>query len=170
MNNSVVRYSRQVTTSPGIARLADGTRQFQYGNADVSGDLEHDGLTMAWISSPLRISPPEQRSFLGRLAKRQLGVSQNAYDMAVKPSYGQRSIPILSAYSSVPWSLPGIMASCKTAITVISCRWCTARKHSLLNSRSPLLNRWRRTFSPIAGSALSGQSASPFSRCHVGAA
>ncbi|NHZ80908.1 hypothetical protein F2P44_16730 [Massilia sp. CCM 8695] len=89
MNNSVVRYSRQVTTSPGIARLADDTRQFQYGNADVSGDLEHDGLTMAWISSPLRISPPEQLSFLGRVANRQLGVSQDAHDMAVKPSYGQ---------------------------------------------------------------------------------
>ncbi|MDQ1833585.1 penicillin-binding transpeptidase domain-containing protein [Massilia scottii] len=34
MKNSVVWHAQQVTTSPGIARLADETRQFQYRNAD----------------------------------------------------------------------------------------------------------------------------------------
>ena len=81
MRESVVWYSQQVTASLGKERFAAYARQFQYGNADVSGDAQHDGLSMSWIGSSLRISPVEQLAFLRKLVNRELGVSQHAYDM-----------------------------------------------------------------------------------------
>lgn len=84
MRDSVVWYSQQVTTALGKDRFATYTRRFDYGNADVAGDAEHDGLTLSWISSSLRISPLEQVRFLGKVVNRQLGVSQHAYDMTAR--------------------------------------------------------------------------------------
>jgi beta-lactamase class D len=81
IKDSVVWYSQQVTQSLGKQRFADYTRRFQYGNADVTGDAEHDGLTLAWIHSSLQISPLEQLGFLEKVVNRQLGVSPHAYDM-----------------------------------------------------------------------------------------
>lgn len=81
IRDSVVWYSQQVTQALGKERFAAYARQFQFGNADVSGDPKHDGLTLAWINSSLRISPLEQVSFLRKVVNRQLGVSGHAYDM-----------------------------------------------------------------------------------------
>lgn len=78
---SVVWFSQQVTQSLGKERFASYTRQFQFGNADVAGDSQHDGLTHAWIDSSLQISPLEQVSFLEKVVNRRLPVSQHAYDM-----------------------------------------------------------------------------------------
>lgn len=84
MGESVVWYSQQVTTSLGMPRLQRYVRQFGYGNADVTGDAEHDGLTLSWIGSSLKISPLEQVSFLHKLVKRQLGLKPHAYDMTAR--------------------------------------------------------------------------------------
>ncbi|MGI4720516.1 MAG: class D beta-lactamase [Janthinobacterium lividum] len=84
MNDSVVWYSQQVTRSLGMERFAAYVRKFEYGNADVRGDAEHDGLTLSWIGSSLRISPLEQASFLARFVNRRLGVSAHAYEMTEK--------------------------------------------------------------------------------------
>lgn len=81
MKDSVVWYSQQVTQSLGKERFAAYASKFKYGNANVSGDAEHDGLTMSWISSSLQISPLEQLTFLGKVVNHQLGVSQHAYIM-----------------------------------------------------------------------------------------
>lgn len=90
MQESVVWYSQQVTQALGKERFAQYTKRFQFGNADVSGDAQHDGLTLSWIGSSLRISPLEQLSFLTKLVNRQLGVSQQAYDMTAElTKYGQ---------------------------------------------------------------------------------
>lgn len=89
LRDSVVWYSQQVTQALGAPRFAAYTRRFEYGNADVTGDAEHAGLTLSWIDSSLRISPLEQTAFLTRLVKRRLGVSAHAYDMtAVITAYG----------------------------------------------------------------------------------
>lgn len=84
MRESVVWYSQQVAQSLGPERFAGYTAKFGYGNADVSGDRAHDGLTLSWINSSLRISPVEQVAFLTRLVNRRLGVSAHAYDMTAR--------------------------------------------------------------------------------------
>jgi beta-lactamase class D len=82
IKNSVVWYSQQLTEWLGEERFRHYVEAFHYGNADVSGDpVRHDGLTHAWLSSSLRISPLEQLEFLHRLITRQLPVSARAYDM-----------------------------------------------------------------------------------------
>jgi beta-lactamase class D/CubicO group peptidase (beta-lactamase class C family) len=90
MSDSVVWYSQRVTVALGKARFAAYTRRFEYGNADVAGDAQHDGLTASWLGSSLRISPLGQLSFLGKVVNRQLGVSEHAYAMTARLTrYGQ---------------------------------------------------------------------------------
>ena len=84
MRDSVVWYSQQVTTFVGLDLMKQYLRRFRYGNEDMSGDTEHDGLTMSWIGSTLEISPLEQTAFLRKLVKRQLNVSARAYDMTAQ--------------------------------------------------------------------------------------
>ena len=67
----------------GLARLQQYTTAFGYGNQDVSGHPgKNNGTRGAWHVSSLRISPLEQLDFLRRLARRQLPVKPQAYDMA----------------------------------------------------------------------------------------
>jgi beta-lactamase class D len=85
IQNSVVWYSQQLTVWLGRERLHNYLVRFKYGNQDISGNPGmNDGLTQAWLSSSLRISPLEQVSFLQRLVTRQLSVSARAYDMTAR--------------------------------------------------------------------------------------
>lgn len=85
IQNSVVWYSQQLTVWLGAQRLHNYLVRFKYGNQDISGNPGmNDGLTQAWLSSSLRISPLEQVSFLHRLMTRQLSVSARAYDMTAR--------------------------------------------------------------------------------------
>lgn len=82
MKESVVWYSQQITLALGKEKFADYVEAFGYGNADVSGDAGKDnGLTRAWLSSSLRITPIEQVDFLTRMVGRKLPVGDNAYEM-----------------------------------------------------------------------------------------
>lgn len=85
MKNSVVWYSQQTTTKLGAKRFQRYVNDFNYGNHDVSGDTgKHNGLTLAWINSSLRISPDEQVAFLRGVVNRTLPVNANAYDMTAR--------------------------------------------------------------------------------------
>lgn len=80
---SVFWYSQQIGEKLGLARLQQYTTAFGYGNQDVSGHPgKNNGTRGAWHVSSLRISPLEQLDFLRRLARRQLPVKPQAYDMA----------------------------------------------------------------------------------------
>ncbi|MCP2009532.1 beta-lactamase class D OXA-42 [Duganella sp. HSC-15S17] len=109
MKDSVVWYSQQVTQSLGMQRFAGYASQFQYGNADVAGDAEHDGLTLSWIGSSLKISPLQQLDFLNKVVRRQLGVSARAYDMTERltavdrPLAGWRIHGKIGAASGYGW-------------------------------------------------------------------
>lgn len=82
MQHSVVWYSQQITQSLGEDRFRAYVHAFNYGNADVSGAPgKKDGLTRAWLSSSLKISPLEQVDFLKKLVRRELPVSAQAYAM-----------------------------------------------------------------------------------------
>ena len=85
IKNSVVWYSQLLTEWLGRERLQHYVTAFGYGNADLRGDAGQDnGLTHAWLTSSLQISPLEQLAFLHRLIARQLPVSARAYDLTAR--------------------------------------------------------------------------------------
>jgi beta-lactamase class D len=82
IKNSVVWYSQQVTQGLGEHDFRRYVTEFGYGNGDLSGDSgQHNGLTRAWLSSSLKISPLEQLAFLSALVTRKYPVSAHAYEM-----------------------------------------------------------------------------------------
>jgi beta-lactamase class D len=89
MRESVVWYSQQVVHKMSAARFQDYVNRFDYGNRDLSdtrhlAELKGSGLSLAWISSSLKISADEQATFLRKLVRRELGVSPKAYDMTAR--------------------------------------------------------------------------------------
>lgn len=79
MRDSVIWYSQQTTIRLGAEKFANYVKAFDYGNRDVSGDPgQRNGLTHAWLSSSLQISPEEQVEFLRKLIRHELPVSDKA--------------------------------------------------------------------------------------------
>lgn len=79
MRESVVWYSQQVTTRLGIEKFRHYVEAFDYGNRDISGNRGNvNGLTDAWLSSSLAISPTEQVAFLRKMLSGDLPVSAAA--------------------------------------------------------------------------------------------
>jgi beta-lactamase class D len=90
LRDSVVWYSRELTRRLGAARFQDYVDRLDYGNRDLSGDPgRNNGLTNAWLSGSLQISPAEQVAFLRQLLARRLPVSPQALDrtMAILPQF-----------------------------------------------------------------------------------
>jgi beta-lactamase class D len=82
IQHSCVWYSQAITQLLGIERFKNYIESFQYGNRDISGDLENlNGLTHCWLSSSLTISPQEQVDFLEKLINRQIPCSKHAHEM-----------------------------------------------------------------------------------------
>jgi beta-lactamase class D len=99
LRDSVVWYSQALTRAMGMERFKGYVDAFGYGNRDVSGDPgKANGLTHAWLSSSLRISPVEQVAFLRKLLRSELPVSARARDM---------TMAIMPAFSSEGWTVRG---------------------------------------------------------------
>jgi beta-lactamase class D len=79
LRDSCLWYSRILTTKLGMEKFQDYVTKFSYGNMDLSG-----GLTGAWVSSSLKISPNEQTVFLQKLVEQKLPVSKASYDTTKK--------------------------------------------------------------------------------------
>ncbi len=76
MQFSVIWYSQRLTEWLGEARFQHYVDSFDYGNRDLEGNPgKHDGLTQAWLSASLAISPQEQARFLGKMVSGKLPVS-----------------------------------------------------------------------------------------------
>ena len=90
MRDSVVWYSQRVMERLGREQVEAYLENFGYGNRVISGVKgEGDGLTTAWLSNSLQISPREEAAFVGKIVRRELGVSDHAYAMtAAIASYG----------------------------------------------------------------------------------
>jgi len=85
MRDSCVWYSQVLTQKLGMDKFKAYVAKFNYGNQDTSGDKgKNNGLTNAWLSSSLEISPDEQIQFLQKLIDHNLSVSTNSYDMTKK--------------------------------------------------------------------------------------
>lgn len=81
MRESVVWYSQEITRKLGMARFRRYVEGFGYGNEDVSGTRgKDDGLTHAWLSTSLALSPQEQLGFLARMLRGELPVSKQAVE------------------------------------------------------------------------------------------
>jgi beta-lactamase class D len=81
MKNSVVWFSQVLTEWLGMKRLINYVDAFDYGNKDLSGDPGmNNGLTRAWLSSSLKITPLQQLAFLQKLLNRELPVKEEAYE------------------------------------------------------------------------------------------
>lgn len=88
--DSIVWYSQEITRRLGKQAFADYVRSFDYGNRDVAGGPGGtDGLTEAWLSSSLKISPDQQVSFLRRFITGKLPISAKAVTMtqAIVPTF-----------------------------------------------------------------------------------
>lgn len=79
MRDSCLWYSRILTTKLGLEKFQNYVSKFAYGNMDLSG-----GLTGAWVSSSLKISPNEQTEFLSRVVERKISASKTSYDKTKK--------------------------------------------------------------------------------------
>ena len=65
IKNSCVWYSQVIMKQLGMEKFKNYIKKFNYGNIDLSGDYKkNNGLTHAWLSSSLQISPIEQLVFL----------------------------------------------------------------------------------------------------------
>lgn len=85
LQNSCVWYSQIITEKLGMEKFKKYAKDFHYGNADVSGDIgKNNGLTNAWLSSSIQISPLEQVAFLENLINNKLPVSIKAHEMTKK--------------------------------------------------------------------------------------
>jgi len=90
LSESVVWYSQELAERLGAAGFSEAIERLGYGNRDVSGDPgRNNGLTHAWLSSSLAISPDEQVAFLRRLLDYRLPFSRRAIDqtVAIIPSF-----------------------------------------------------------------------------------
>lgn len=76
LKNSCVWYSRILASKLGLDNFQAYLAAFNYGNQDVSG-----GLTGAWLSSSLKISPREQVLFIEKIINETLPISTNAVRM-----------------------------------------------------------------------------------------
>lgn len=81
MRDSVLWYSREITRALGSEKFKRYVDGFKYGDRDISGDPgRNNGLTNAWLSSSLKISPDGQIDFLRRVWNRRLPIQPAAYD------------------------------------------------------------------------------------------
>lgn len=88
MQHSTIWFSQQITTQLGKQKYANYVSAFGYGNRDLAGDPgKNNGLTNAWLSSSLKISAQEQVTFLRKLVKHELGVSEAATENTRKLMY-----------------------------------------------------------------------------------
>jgi beta-lactamase class D len=81
IKNSVVWYSQRVTEWLGDERFRHYVQSFRYGNEDVLGE---NGLSSAWLSSTLKISPLQQIQFLQKMVNGKLPVSAKAVEMTAR--------------------------------------------------------------------------------------
>lgn len=100
LRDSVVWYSQVLTRRLGMPQFQGFVDVFDYGDRDLTGDPgEANGLTHAWLSSSLEITPRQQVDFWHRLHNRALPVATAAYNHTFA------SIPVFAAPGG--WTVHG---------------------------------------------------------------
>jgi beta-lactamase class D len=86
MQNSVVWFSQRLSPMLGMDKVKSYLKRFDYGNQDMTG-----GLTVAWLSSSLAISPDEQLTFWRKFWREELPVSKHAFAMTKAITFVDKS-------------------------------------------------------------------------------
>lgn len=81
---SVIWYSQWLTRQLGMEAFQSHVDLLGYGNRDLSGTPgRNDGLTRAWLSTSLAITPRQQSRFLVQLLSRELPYSDSAVELTL---------------------------------------------------------------------------------------
>lgn len=92
MNQSIVWFSKRLTSRLGMKKVKAYLKKFEYGNQDMGG-----GLTESWLvkagdtGAALKISAYEQAEFMKKLWMDRLPVSQRAMEIAQNLTYLETS-------------------------------------------------------------------------------
>jgi len=81
MANSTVWLYQRVAQRIGAQRMRERVRALQYGNADIGPDAD---IAHFWLDGALRISAIEQVTFLDRLSRRALPVSERSQSLVAQ--------------------------------------------------------------------------------------
>lgn len=85
ITKSIIWYSRILTAKLGLEVIKKYLSIFNYGNQDFSGDAgKNNGLTNAWLTSSLKISPFEQINFLKQFVNEGFAISKESIRKARK--------------------------------------------------------------------------------------
>lgn len=76
MKHSCLWFSKLLASQLGLETIQSYLAAFSYGNEDMSG-----GVTKAWLTSSLKISPKEQVEFIQKMNQEQLPISSYAIQM-----------------------------------------------------------------------------------------
>jgi beta-lactamase class D len=90
LRDSVLWYSRVLVAEMGAERFGQYVADFDYGNADISGDPgKNNSLLRSWINSSLLITPEQQVRFVRRMLAGELPASATAQAavVAIMPSF-----------------------------------------------------------------------------------
>ena len=88
IGQSCVWYSQLLARKLGISLIESYLSLFEYGNEDMRGNSgQQDGLSQAWLSSSLKVSPREQILLLNRLVSNQLAISSEAIEQTKRVMY-----------------------------------------------------------------------------------
>lgn len=99
LRDSVLWYSRELVAKLGAERFAQYVTDFDYGNADVSGDPGKDnGLLRSWINSSLLITAEEQVRFVRRML---------AGDLPASAAAQAAVVGIVPKFSAGKWTVSG---------------------------------------------------------------
>ncbi len=99
LRDSVLWYSRVLVAEMGAEHFGRYVADFDYGNADISGDAGKDNsLTRSWINSSLKITPEEQVRFVRRMLAGELPASAAAQAAVVA---------IMPTFAAGKWAVSG---------------------------------------------------------------
>lgn len=99
LRDSVLWYSQVLVAQMGAERFDQYVTDFDYGNADISGDPGKDnGLTRSWINSSLKISPEGQVRFVRRML---------AGDLPASAAAQQAVVGITPTFTAGKWTVSG---------------------------------------------------------------
>ena len=117
MKPSVLWFFQRLAPKIGATRAHEWLQRFDYGNADVSGDI-----TRYWVNGTLRVSPDEQSAFLQKFYAGTLPISKAHID-ALKGAMEQAPGTIENARGvaklNAEWR-DGISLNSKTGATTIA--------------------------------------------------